>query len=51
VFMWFCPVVLLVSSCLVWSCFARLCEGFFFLSGCVLGVVFVPGPRGITEAS
>jgi hypothetical protein len=31
-------VLLLVSSCPVWSCFARLCEGFFFLAGCVLGV-------------
>jgi hypothetical protein len=34
-----CPVchwvvLLLVSSWLVWSCFAKLCEGFFFLAGC-----------------
>jgi hypothetical protein len=46
----FCLVVLLVSSGPVWSCFARLFEGFFFLAGCVLEVVFVPGPRGVTEA-
>jgi hypothetical protein len=26
------------------------CEG-FFLAGCVLEVVFVLGPRGVTEAS
>jgi hypothetical protein len=31
-------VLLLGSSWLVWSCFARLCVGFFFLAGCVLGV-------------
>jgi hypothetical protein len=30
-------VLLLVSSWLVWCCFARLCVGFFFLAGCVLG--------------
>jgi hypothetical protein len=31
-------VVLLVSSWSVWSCFARLCVGFSFRAGCVLGV-------------
>jgi hypothetical protein len=46
-----CLVVLLVSSWLVWSWFARFCEGFSFLAGCVLLVVFVPGPRGVTKAS
>jgi hypothetical protein len=51
VFVWFCPVVLLVNSWPVWSCLARLCEGFSFLAGCSLVVVFVPGPRGVTEAS
>jgi hypothetical protein len=39
--MLFCSVVLLVSSWLVWSCFARLCDGFFFLAGCVLEVFFL----------
>jgi hypothetical protein len=42
---------LLVSFWLVWSCFARFCEGFSFLVGCVFEVVFVPGPRGVTKAS
>jgi hypothetical protein len=42
-------VVLLVSSWSVWSCFAKLCVGFSFRAGCVLGV-FVPGPREVTEA-
>jgi hypothetical protein len=51
VLVWFCPVVLLVSSWLVWCCFARLHVGFFFLAGCVLVVLFVLGPRGLTEAS
>jgi hypothetical protein len=51
VFMWFGLVVLLVSSWLVWSWFARSCEEFSFLVGCVLEVVFVPGPRGVTKAS
>jgi hypothetical protein len=36
---------------LVWSWFARFCEEFSFLAGCVLVVVFVLGPRGVTEAS
>jgi hypothetical protein len=33
-------VLVLVSSCLVWMCFAWFCEGFLFLAGCVLGVFF-----------
>jgi hypothetical protein len=48
VFVWFCPVVLIVSSWLVWSWLARSCEEFSFLAGCVLEVVFVLGPRGVT---
>jgi hypothetical protein len=36
-------VLLLVSSWSVWSCFARFCEGFFFLAGCVLGVFLSQG--------
>jgi hypothetical protein len=36
-------VVLLVSSWPVWSCFARLCVGFFFLAGCVLGMFLFQG--------
>jgi hypothetical protein len=36
-------VVLLVSSWPVWSCFARLCVGFFFLAGYVLGVFLFQG--------
>jgi hypothetical protein len=40
---WFWSVVLLVCSLLVWSCFARLCEGFSFLVGHALEVVFVQG--------
>jgi hypothetical protein len=39
----------LVSSWSVWSCLARLCVGFSFRAGCVLGVFF-PGPREVTEA-
>jgi hypothetical protein len=51
VLVWCSPVFLLSSSWLVWSCFARFCEGFSFLAGCPLVVVFVPGPRGVNEAS
>jgi hypothetical protein len=36
-------VLLLVSSWPVWCCFARLCIGFFFLAGCVLGVFLFQG--------
>jgi hypothetical protein len=32
-------------------CYARFCEGFSFPFVCVLVVVFVPGPGGVTEAS
>jgi hypothetical protein len=42
-------VVLLVSSWSIWSWFARLCVGFSFLAGCVLGVFF-QGPREVIEA-
>jgi hypothetical protein len=35
--------LVLVSSCLVWRCFAWFCEGFFFLAGCVLGVFLFEG--------
>jgi hypothetical protein len=38
-------VLLLVSSWPDWSCFARLCVGFFFLAGCVLGVFLFQGPE------
>jgi hypothetical protein len=51
VLVWCCPIFLLSSAWLVWNCLARFCEGFSFLAGCPLGVVFVPGPRGVTEAS
>jgi hypothetical protein len=44
------PVVLIVSSWLVWSCFARFCEGFSSGVGCVLEGFFVPRPMGVTEA-
>jgi hypothetical protein len=30
--------------------FCLVCEGFFFLAGCVFGGVLVPGPREVTEA-
>jgi hypothetical protein len=50
VLMWCCPVFQLSSSWLVWSCLVRFCEGFSFLAGCCSVVVFVPGPRGVTEA-
>jgi hypothetical protein len=30
--------------------FFRFCVGFSFLAGCVLGGVFVPVPREVTEA-
>jgi hypothetical protein len=36
-------VLLVVSSWPVWSCFARLSVGFFFLAGCVLGVFIFQG--------
>jgi hypothetical protein len=36
-------VLLLVSSWPVWCCFTRLCVGFFFLAGCVLGVFLFQG--------
>jgi hypothetical protein len=36
-------MLVLVSSCLVWRCFARFGEGFFFLSGCGLGVFLFQG--------
>jgi hypothetical protein len=39
----FWVVVLLVSSWSVWGCFARLCVGFFFRAGCVLGVFLFQG--------
>jgi hypothetical protein len=42
--------VLLVSSWSVWRCFVRLCVGFSFRAGSVLGVFFVPGPREVIEA-
>jgi hypothetical protein len=50
-FVWLCHVVLLVSSWFVWSWFARFCEWFSFIPGCALVVVFVPRPKGVTEAS
>jgi hypothetical protein len=45
---WFIPcvfsvVMLLVSTWPVWSCFARLCVGFFFLVGCVLRMFLFRG--------
>jgi hypothetical protein len=40
-FVWFCPVVLLVSYWLVRSWFARFCEGFPSLPIVFLVVVFV----------
>jgi hypothetical protein len=43
-------LVLRVSSWSVWSCFGRLCVGFSFCAGCVLGVFLVPGPREVAEA-
>jgi hypothetical protein len=30
--------------------FASVCEGLFFIAGCVFGGVLVPGPREVTEA-
>jgi hypothetical protein len=35
--------MLLVSSWLLWSCFAWVYEGFFFLAGCVLEVFLFQG--------
>jgi hypothetical protein len=43
-------VLLLVSSWSVWICFARICEGFFFLTGCVLGVFLFQGLEKSLEA-
>jgi hypothetical protein len=36
-------VLVLVSSWQVWRCFARFCEEFLFLAGCVLGVFLFQG--------
>jgi hypothetical protein len=36
-------VLLLVSSWPLWYCLARLCVGFFFRAGCVLGVFVFQG--------
>jgi hypothetical protein len=36
-------MLVLVSSWLVWMCFARFCEGFFILEVCVLGLFLFQG--------
>jgi hypothetical protein len=34
----------------VFEVFFWVCEGYFFLTGCVFGGVLVPVPREVTEA-